>query len=83
MSGEVAVKQPHEPDGPHQLPYRDQERCTVEGRCIEGGSVYHVVVIRDRRQRGWVLYSCGVASPGVLITDDAARTLAKHLGRPS
>ncbi|MGH3772227.1 MAG: hypothetical protein ACRDRW_12655 [Pseudonocardiaceae bacterium] len=75
------MTQPQEPDGPRQL--REQERCAVEGRCIERGSVYHVVAIRDRKRRGWVLYSRGVACPGVLITDAAARTLAKHLGRPS
>lgn len=83
MNGEVAVTQPQEPDVPHQVPQREQERCAVEGRCIASGSVYTVRAVRDRRRRGWVLYSWGVASPGVLITDDDARTLAKHLGRPS
>jgi hypothetical protein len=42
-----------------------------------------VVVIRDRRRRGWVLYPHGVASFGVLIAGDAARTLADHIGGSS
>ncbi|MGH3870473.1 MAG: hypothetical protein ACRDSR_02995 [Pseudonocardiaceae bacterium] len=74
---------PPEPDGPHRLPYGEQERCAVEGRRIDGSGQCAVVVIRDRMQRGWVLYPHGMADLGVLIADDAARTLADHIGGPS
>lgn len=68
-----------EVDGPHQLSYGEQERCTVEGRLIDGGAACTVIAIRDRRRRGWVLYPHGVAGLGVLIGDDAARTLASRI----
>lgn len=71
-----------EVDGPHHLPYSEQERCAVEGRRIDGSGQCTVVAIRDRRRRGWVLYPHGVAGLGVLIADDAASTLAGHIGNP-
>lgn len=77
------MKQPPEPDGPHQLRYRDQERCSVEGHLIDGSGACTVIAIRDWKRSGWVLYPHEVAGLGVLITDDAARTLAKQIGRPS
>ncbi len=55
----------------------------VEGDHIDGSGSCAVVAIRDRSRRGWVLYPHGVASFGVLITDDAARTLAGRIGSPS
>jgi hypothetical protein len=76
------VKQPPELDGPHLLRQGDQERCAVEGRRIDGSGVCTVVAIRDWERRGWVLYPHGVAGFGVLIAYDAARTLAKRIGRP-
>ncbi|MGH3821632.1 MAG: hypothetical protein ACRDRA_02115 [Pseudonocardiaceae bacterium] len=42
-----------------------------------------MIAIRDRRRHGWVLYPHGVASFGVLIADEAAHTLAGHIGSPS
>ena len=51
MAKEVA-----DPDGPHRLPYGEQERCVVRGLRIDGNGDCHVVIIRDRRRRGWVLY---------------------------
>ncbi len=69
-----------EVDGPHHLPYGQQERCAVEGRRIDGSGQCTVVAIRDRRRHGWVLYPHGVAGLGVLIADDAANTLAGHIG---
>lgn len=78
MATEVA-----DPDGPHRLPYGEQERCVVKGLRIDGGGDCSVVVIRDRRRRGWVLYPHGVASFGVLIAGDAARTLAARIGDSS
>ncbi|MGH3575405.1 MAG: hypothetical protein ACRDUW_26905, partial [Pseudonocardiaceae bacterium] len=65
-----------EQDGPHRLPYGEQERCTVEGRRIDGSGQCTLIAIRDRKRRGWVLYPHGVAGFGVLIDDDAAYTLA-------
>ncbi|MGH3902099.1 MAG: hypothetical protein ACRDTA_28390 [Pseudonocardiaceae bacterium] len=55
----------------------------MEGRLIDGSGVCTVVAIRDRRRRGWVLYPHGVAGLGMLIVDDAARTLAGRIGGPS
>jgi hypothetical protein len=72
-----------EPEGPHQLPYGEQERCAVEGRLIDGSGTCTVIAIRDRRQHGWVLYPHGVASFGVLLADDAAHTLAHRISGPS
>jgi hypothetical protein len=69
-------------DGPHRLPQGEQERCAVEGHRIDGSGLCNVVAIRDRRRRGWV-YPHGVAGLGVLIGDDAARTLADRIGVPS
>ncbi len=77
------MKQPQELDGPHQLSHRDQERCSVEGHLIDGSGACTVIAIRDWKRSGWVLYPHGVAGLGVLITDDAARTLAKRLGHRS
>jgi hypothetical protein len=77
------VKQPQELDGPHRQPAGEQERCAVEGWRIDGGGVCTVVAIRDGRRRGWVLYPHGVVGFGVLIADDAARTLASRIGRLS
>lgn len=65
-----------EVDGPHHLPYGEQERCAVEGHRIDGGGQCTVIVIRDRSRHGWVLYPHGVAGLGVLIADDAAHALA-------
>ncbi|MDQ2880706.1 MAG: hypothetical protein M3Y48_05450 [Actinomycetota bacterium] len=39
-----------------------------------------MITIRDRQRPGWVLYPHGAAGFGVLIADDAARTLADHIG---
>lgn len=72
-----------DPDGPHNLPYGEQERCAVEGRRIDGSGLCAVVVIRDRRRHGWVLYPHGVTGFGVLIAEDAARALAGHIGGPA
>ena len=69
-----------EPEGPHQLSYGEQERCAVEGRRIDGSGHCTMIAIRDQRRRGWVLYPHGVAGFGVLIADDAARTLADRIG---
>lgn len=74
------MKQPQELDGPHHLPYGEQERCAVEGRRIDGSGRCTVVAIRDQKRHGWVLYPHGVAGLGVLIDDDAAHTLADHIG---
>ncbi|MGH3755412.1 MAG: hypothetical protein ACRDRP_22500 [Pseudonocardiaceae bacterium] len=77
------MKQLPEVDGPHHLPQGEQERCAVEGDRIDGSGQCTVVAIRDRTRRGWVLYPHGVAGLGVLIADDAARTLAGRIGGPS
>jgi hypothetical protein len=77
------VTQVSEVEGPHRLPQAEQERCAVEGRRIDGSGQCNVVAIRDRRRRGWVLYPHGMAVLGVLIADDAARTLAGRIGGPS
>lgn len=69
-----------EQDGPHHLPYGEQERCAVEGRRIDGSGQCTVVAIRDRKRGGWVLYPHGMAGLGVLIADEAARTLAGRIG---
>ncbi len=72
-----------EQDGPHRLPYGEQERCAVEGRRIDGSGQCTVIVIRDRKRHGWVLYPHGVAGFGVLIDDAAAYTLAGRIGGPA
>lgn len=76
------MKQPQELDGPHHLPYGEQERCAVEGRRIDGSGCCTVIAIRDRNRRSRVLYPHGVAGLGVLMVDDAARTLADRIGGP-
>lgn len=73
-------KQSAEHEGPHNLPHDQQERCAVEGRRIDGGGPCTVVVIRDQRRRGWVLYPHGVAGLAVLLADDRARALADLIG---
>lgn len=80
---EVAVTHLSEEDGPHHLPYGEQERCAVAGLRIDGGGQCNVVAIRDRKRQGWVLYPHGMAGLGVLIADEAARTLAGCIGGPS
>jgi hypothetical protein len=55
----------------------------VEGLRIDGSGQCNVVAIRDRRRCGWVIYPHGVANFGVLITDDAAHTLANHFSGQS
>lgn len=55
----------------------------MEGRRIDGSGACAVVAIRDRKRQGWVLYPHGAASFGVLIADDAARTLADRIGGSS
>lgn len=55
----------------------------MAGHCIHGGYTCTVIAIRDRKRGGWVLFPHGMTGPGVLIADDAARTLATSLGRPS
>ncbi|MGH3868027.1 MAG: hypothetical protein ACRDQ4_18260 [Pseudonocardiaceae bacterium] len=55
----------------------------MEGHLIDGSGACTVIAIRDWKRSGWVLYPHGVAGLGVLITNDAARTLAKRIGRPS
>ena len=79
----MSKQPPPEVDGPHRLPYGEQERCAVEGNRIDGSGQCTVVAIRDRRRHGWVLYPHGVASFGVLIADDAAHVLAHRIGEPS
>ncbi|MGH3874489.1 MAG: hypothetical protein ACRDSR_23800 [Pseudonocardiaceae bacterium] len=74
------MQQPHEVDGPHRLPYGEQERCAVEGRRIDGSGTCTVIVIRDRTRHGWVLYPHGAADFGVLIADDDAHALAARMG---
>ncbi|MGH3599500.1 MAG: hypothetical protein ACRDQH_04355 [Pseudonocardiaceae bacterium] len=74
------MKQQQELDGPHNLPYGEQERCAVEGRRIDGSGACTVIAIRDRKRRGWVLYPHGVAGFGVVIADDDAHTLADRIG---
>ncbi len=76
------MKQPQELDGPHHLPYGEQERCAVEGLRIDGSGSCAVVAIRDRRRCGWVFYPHGMAGLGVLIGDDDAHTLAARIGDP-
>jgi hypothetical protein len=77
------MRQPREVDGPHLLRQSDQERCAVEGQRIDGSGACTVVAIRDYSRDGWVLYPHGVAGFGVLISEDAARTLALRIGRRS
>jgi hypothetical protein len=77
------VRQPEELDGPHLLRQGDQERCAVEGQRIDGSGACTVLAIRGWKRGGWVLYPHGVAGFGVLIAEDAARTLALRLGRRS
>lgn len=77
------MEQPLELDGPHHLPYGEQERCAVEGRRIDGSGQCTLIVIRDRKRRGWVLYPHGVAGLGVIIDDDATYTLAGRIGGPA
>lgn len=77
------MKQPAEHDGPHHLPYGEQERCAVEGRRTDGSGRCTVIAIRDRQRHGWVRYPHGVAGLGVLIADDAAHTLVDHIGLSS
>ncbi|MGH3938116.1 MAG: hypothetical protein ACRDTG_05700 [Pseudonocardiaceae bacterium] len=67
-------------DGPHHLPYSEQERCAVEGRRIDGSGACTVIAIRDRQEPGWVLYPHGDAGLGVLLADAAAHTLAHRIG---
>ncbi|MGI9063642.1 MAG: hypothetical protein ACR2FQ_07545 [Pseudonocardiaceae bacterium] len=55
----------------------------MEGRRIDGSGQCTVIVIRDRRRHGWVLYPHGEAGLGVLIADAAAHTLADRIGGPS
>ncbi|HEY2762484.1 MAG TPA: hypothetical protein VGJ13_00480 [Pseudonocardiaceae bacterium] len=74
------MKQPAEHEGPHNLPYGEQERCAVEGRRIDGGGACTVIAIRDRRRRGWVLYPHGETGLAVLIADDAVQALAGRFG---
>jgi hypothetical protein len=77
------MKQVPELDGPHLLPQGEQERCSVEGRRIDGSGLCNVVAIRDRSRRGWVLYPHGMAGLGVLIADEAAPVVADRIGAPS
>ncbi|MGH3937968.1 MAG: hypothetical protein ACRDTG_04925 [Pseudonocardiaceae bacterium] len=77
------MQQPREQDGPHHLPYGAQERCAVEGRRIDGSGACTVIAIRDRKERGWVLYPHGDAGFGVLLAYDAAHTLADRIGSSS
>ena len=77
------MRQPREVDGPHLERQGDQVRCAVEGKRIDGSGACTVVAIRDFSRGGWVLYPHGVANFGVLITNDAARTLALRLSRRS
>lgn len=74
---------PAEQEGPHLLPYDEQERCAVEGRRIDGSGACTVIAIRDRKRHGWVLYPHGVAGLGVLIADDDAHLLAHRIGSPA
>ncbi|MGH3932757.1 MAG: hypothetical protein ACRDTF_22600 [Pseudonocardiaceae bacterium] len=77
--GALAAGTRRDPDGPHNLPYGEQERCAVEGSRIDGGGPCTVIAIRDRSRQGWVLYPHGDAGLGVLIAFDAARALANRL----
>lgn len=72
-----------EPDGPHQLPYSEQNRCSVAGRRLDGG-MCTVILIRDRAQRAWVFYPHGATGLGVRLSNAEACTLADHiLGSPA
>lgn len=71
---------PPDLDGPHHLLHCEQERCVVQGRRIDGSGQCTVIVIRDRKRHGWVLYPHGAAALGVLIAADVAHTLADRLG---
>jgi hypothetical protein len=77
------VTQSRDVDGPHHLPQGDQERCAVIGVRIDVSGQCDVAAIRDWKRRGVVLYLHGATGPGVLIDDDAARTLARGIGGPS
>lgn len=74
------TKEPPDLDGPHNLPYSEQERCAVEGSRIDGSGRCTVIAIRDRRRHGWVLYPHGQTGLGVLIPYGAAQSLADRLG---
>lgn len=78
-----AVEQAAGREGPHNLPYGQQERCVVEGRGIDGGGPCTAIAIRDRSRQGRVLYPHGEAGLGVLIPVDAAQVLADRLGDSS
>jgi hypothetical protein len=75
------MTQPRDVDGPHHLPQGEQERCAVAGVRIDASGQCDAV--RDWKRRGVVLYLHGVAGLGVLIDDDAARTLVRGIGDPS
>lgn len=72
------TKEPVAPDGPHQLPYNEQNRCTVKGQRLNGGACT-VILIRDRAQRAWVFYPHGVAGMAVRLPNAEACTLADHI----
>lgn len=77
------MKQAPGQEGPHNLPYSEQERCAVEGRRIDGSGRCTVIAIRDRRRHGWVLYPHGETGLGVLIAYSDARSLAERIGGPA
>lgn len=51
----------------------------MEGCRIDGSGACTVIAIRGRTEPGWVLYTHGDAGLGVLIADEAARTLAHRI----
>lgn len=71
------MTQSPEVDGPHRLPRSDQERCVVKGVRIDASGQRDA--IRDGKRRGVVLHLRGIAGPGVLIDNAAARTLARGI----
>ena len=73
---------PQNPDGPPQLPYSEQSRCTVKGQRLDGGTCT-VILIRDRTHRAWVFYPHGMSGLAVRLSNADACTLADHiLGGP-
>lgn len=70
---------PTSPNGPHNQPPSQQNRCVVIGRLLDGGSACTVVLIRDAERHSWVLYPYGVANMGVRIAGPDAKVLARHI----
>ena len=70
---------PPEPDGPHNLPHSQQDRVTVTGRLLDGGGPCTVILIRDPKHAGWVLYPHGMTGMAVRITHGEALRVAQQI----